>query len=181
MSRRSSSRGLLATNVVAGLVGGLVASYVMERFQAALSKLSEDEQRQSQDEPATYKAADAASRAIIGHGVRREDKPFAGSIVHYAFGGAVGAIYGAAAAQRHQITAWGGVPFGATLWLVADEIGVPAAGLSRAPTEYPLSNHLSAFAAHLVYGATTETVRKLLTLRASRGGPRADVPRTGAG
>jgi uncharacterized membrane protein YagU involved in acid resistance len=39
---------------------------------------------------------------------------------------------------------------------------VPLAGLSKAPTEYPLSSHASAFATHLVYGATTEAVRKLL-------------------
>jgi uncharacterized membrane protein YagU involved in acid resistance len=145
----------------------------MERFQAALPKMPQDKARQSPDEPATYKAADAASRALTGHAVARDDKPAAGSIVHYAFGGAVGAIYGAAAAQTDRVTAWGGVPFGATLWLIADEIGVPAAGLSKAPTEYPLSTHLSAFAAHLVYGATTETVRRLLTMdRASHRVPR---------
>jgi uncharacterized membrane protein YagU involved in acid resistance len=101
---------------------------------------------------------------VAGRSVPREDKPVAGTLVHYAFGGAVGAIYGAAASRSDEVTAWVGVPFGATLWLVADEIGVPMAGFSKAPAEYPLSNHLSAFAAHLVYGATTETVRKLLTM-----------------
>ena len=161
----------------------------MERFQASLSRLSTGKQDQSHDDPATYKAADAASRAIVGHAVRREDKPAAGSVVHYAFGGAVGAIYGAAAAQSDAVTAWAGVPFGAALWLVADEIGVPMAGFSKTPTEYPLSTHLSAFAAHLVYGATTETVRKLLTLGPSfardapsvERGAGATVPRTRAG
>lgn len=163
MSRGSSSGRSVARNVVAGLVGGLVASYVMERFQESLSRMSNGNEQTSHGDPATYKAADAASRAVTGHAVQRDEKPAAGSIVHYAFGGAMGAIYGAAAAQSTEVTAWAGVPFGATLWLVADEIGVPLAGFSRAPTEYPLSNHLSAFGAHLVYGATTEAVRKLLT------------------
>ena len=164
MSRRNSSKRHVARNVVAGLVGGLVASYVMERFQAGLSRLSNGNEEPPHDDPATYKVADAASRAVIGRSVPREDKPAAGSVVHYAFGGAVGAIYGAAAAQSDEVTAWAGVPFGATLWLVADEIGVPLAGFSKAPTEYPLGTHLSTFAAHLVYGATTETVRRLLTI-----------------
>jgi len=146
----------------------------MERFQASLARISEDmggasggggqQHRKPQSEPATYKAADAVSRAATGKPLPREDKPTGGSIVHYAFGGAVGAMYGAAASQNREVTAWAGLPFGATVWLIADEIGVPLAGLSKPPSEYPLSSHLSAFATHLVYGATTEAVRKLLTL-----------------
>jgi uncharacterized membrane protein YagU involved in acid resistance len=163
MLNEPASTRAVARNVVAGLAGGLVASYVMERFQASLSRLSNGHNAQSEDEPATYKAADAASRAAVGRAVPRENKPAAGEVVHYAFGGAVGAIYGAAAARSNAVTAWAGLPFGATLWLVADEIGVPMAGFSKAPSEYALSTHLSALAAHLVYGATTETVRRLLT------------------
>jgi putative membrane protein len=173
MSHASSSNGRVARNVVAGLIGGLVASYVMEHFQQALSHISEEmggasggggqQHRQPQSEPATYKAADAEARAVTGKPLPKADKPTGGSIVHYAFGGAVGAIYGAAASQNHEVTAWAGIPFGATVWLVADEIGVPLSGFAKGPTEYPLSSHLSAFATHLVYGFTTESVRRLLT------------------
>ena len=186
MGNANSSNGRIARNVVAGLVGGLVASFAMEHFQRALSRVSEDmggasggggqQHRKPQSEPATYKAADAATRAVTGRSLPREDRPTGGSIVHYAFGGAVGAIYGAAASQNEEVTAWGGIPFGATVWLIADEIGVPLAGLSKAPTEYPLSSHLSAFATHLVYGLTTESVRKLLTL-GTRNQPEAEDPR----
>ncbi len=42
------------------------------------------------------------------------------------------------------------------------EIGVPLTGLSKPPTEYPLKDHASAFAAHLVFGVTTEGVRRLV-------------------
>jgi putative membrane protein len=48
------------------------------------------------------------------------------------------------------------------VWLGADEIGVPALGLSGPPTQYPLSVHLYALASHLVYGFTTELVRRTL-------------------
>jgi uncharacterized membrane protein YagU involved in acid resistance len=161
-------------NVAAGLIGGLVGSYTMERFQSALARLSSDQQssdggggqqhRPPRSEPATYLAAEAVTTAVTGEELEDDAKPAAGSIVHYAFGGAVGAIYGAAAAGRPEVSAGGGIPFGATVWLLADEMGVPLAGLSKSPTEYPLSNHASALAAHLVYGATTEAVRRLLTL-----------------
>jgi len=145
----------------------------MEHFQQALARISPEmggasggggqQHRTPQTEPATYKAADAIAETVAGEPVPREVKPFAGSLVHYAFGGAVGAVYGAAASQNEEVTAWAGLPFGATVWLVADEMGVPLAGLSKAPTEYPLASHVSAFATHLVYGLTTELVRKLLT------------------
>jgi putative membrane protein len=176
MSRHRSENRHRVANVVAGLIGGLVASYVMEEFQHGLQRVMApggaadggggQQHRQPQSEPATYKAADAVTHAITGHDLAKKDKPTGGSLVHFAFGGAVGAMYGAAAAQQDDVTAWGGVPFGATVWLVADELGVPLAGLSRKPTDYPLSSHASALAAHLVYGATTEGVRRLLMLGA---------------
>ena len=174
MSARGSGGSHVVRNVMAGLAGGLVASYAMEHFQRALANVSRDmggapggggqQHRKPQSEPATYKAAEAVTEAVTGEPLPDEYKPTAGSIVHYAFGGAVGAIYGAAASNSREVTAWGGLPFGATVWLVADEMGVPLAGLSKPPAEYPLRDHLSAFATHLVYGATTEAVRRLLTI-----------------
>lgn len=119
----------LAANVLAGFAGGLLASYAMEKFHAALGRLTPDA---------------------------------GGAAVHYAFGGAVGAMYGAAAANNAEITAWGGIPFGATVWLIADEIDVPAAGAAEPRNEYSLASAASALATHLVYGATTEIVRRAL-------------------
>jgi putative membrane protein len=171
MSSRRSGDHRVLKNVIAGLAGGLIASYVMEEFQYAVQQLgkrssSENANQNGDAEPATSKAADALSEAATGEPLPDERKALGGELVHYAFGGAVGAMYGAAAAGREEITAWAGLPFGATLWLVADEVGVPLVGLSRKPTAYPLKTHASALAAHLVYGLTTETVRKLLTLAA---------------
>jgi uncharacterized membrane protein YagU involved in acid resistance len=49
--------------------------------------------------------------------------------------------------------------YGATIWVVADEGVVPALGLSKSASEYPLSIHAYALASHLVYGLTGEIVR----------------------
>ena len=174
MARGTSADGNdhLLKHVVAGAVGGLAGSWAMEQFQAALGRISEDaggalggggqQYRKPQSEPATYKAAETLAETIAGRDLPDDYKPAAGALVHYAFGAAVGAIYGAAAARTPDVTAWAGLPFGATVWLIADEMGVPLTGLSKPPTEYPLSDHASAFAAHLVYGVTTETVRRLV-------------------
>jgi hypothetical protein len=174
MSSTAGGNGHLVESAIAGLAGGLAASWVMERFQAALERATKhpdgdaaggggQQHRTPQTEPATHKAADAVAHAATGEHLTRIGKATGGEIVHFAFGGAVGAMYGAAAARNREIAAWGGIPFGATVWLVADELGVPLAGLSRRPTAYPLRDHASALAAHLVYGVTTELVRRGLT------------------
>src|SRR5262245_47334410 len=83
----------------------------------------------------------------------------AGAAVHYAFGVTTGGLYGAMAGLKPATTAGAGLPFGAAGWLVADVLVVPALGLSKPPTEYPLSTHAYSIASHLVYGLTTEIVR----------------------
>ena len=160
---------------VAGVVGGLVASWVMNRFQAGLSKAAEasesepesssqGDQGQSSDsdENATVKAADGIARRAVGRRLTSREKAVAGPAVHYVFGSAVGAAYGALAeAMPMAARAWG-LPFGAALWFGADEVAVPAFGLSKSPAAYPASTHASALAAHLVYAATADGVRRAL-------------------
>ena len=58
-----------------------------------------------------------------------------------------------------------GLPFGAAVWLFADELSMPAAGLSKPPAKYPISVHAQSLAAHFVFGGTTEIVRGLLRER----------------
>ena len=58
------------------------------------------------------------------------------------------------------LTVGAGLPYGASIWIVADEGVVPALGLSKSPAEYPLSIHAYALASHFVYGLTTELVRR---------------------
>jgi uncharacterized membrane protein YagU involved in acid resistance len=79
-------------------------------------------------------------------------------------------MYGASAETQPSTTAGAGVPFGTAVWLAADEVGLPLAGLSAPPTKYPLSRHLTAFASHMVFGLTVEGVRRLL-----RGQPAAST------
>ena len=82
--------------------------------------------------------------------------------MHYAFGTVVGGVYGVVAEFAPVVTTGAGVPFGTAVWLGADEIAVPALGLSKPPTQYPLSKHLYAIASHFVYGLTTDVVRRSL-------------------
>jgi uncharacterized membrane protein YagU involved in acid resistance len=159
--------------LVAGLAGGLLASWLMERFQGAVPPetfaglLGEgrEEEGDGDEEPATVKAAEALSEGVLDHRLTKREKAWAGPAVHYAFGGAAGAAYGVLAEYAPGVTAGLGLPFGAAFWLAADEAAVPALGLSGAPWAYPPSVHAYALASHLVYGLAAEGVRRSVRAR----------------
>lgn len=174
-------KGKVLKGLVAGLVGGLVASWTMNRFQdfwmkcsasddlaGGQSKQSEDPEEQqaanageNQDDT-TVKAASAISEKIFGHTLTKDEKKIAGTSVHYSLGTGVGGLYGAVAEIAPEVTIGGGLPFGAAFWLLVDETAVPLLRLSKGPTEYPVSTHFYALTSHLVYGLTAELVRRFV-------------------
>lgn len=160
----------LIKGTVAGLVGGLAATWVMTQFQNSvppdtferlLGQDSGSDESEEDDSPAaTVLAADELSQLVRGRGIPEEQEELAGQLVHYLFGTASGKVYGMAAEVFPEITRGFGLPFGAAFWLTADETMVPALGLSDPPWEHPPAMHLYSLAAHLVYGLTLETVRR---------------------
>ena len=184
--RKANNRdeGDVWKGIAAGLIGGLVASWTMNRFQDVWLKLSENngqsagvrsaeqdkehEEKQPENgnneeqDDTTVKAASAISEGIFGHKLTKDEKKIAGPAVHYALGTAVGGLYGAVAEVVPEVTTGTGLPFGAAFWLVVDETAVPLLGLSKPPTEYPVSTHVYALASHFVFGLTTELVRRAL-------------------
>lgn len=182
----SMRKGHPVLGAVAGAVAGLVGSWAMVRFNHVIGGggfragdthghrrmrgAPNDTDGTISDEPASMKAASAVARPVIGRRLTEEEKEVAGPIAHYLFGALMGAMYGASAETQPSTTAGAGVPFGTAVWLAADEVGLPLAGLSAPPTKYPLSRHLTAFASHMVFGLTVEGVRRLL-----RGQPAASA------
>lgn len=171
--------------LAAGVVGGLVASAVMNEFQALFGRLLEGEERShgaqslqqgspehgvgrelrergsdEEDDDAPERLANAISVGLFERELTKREKEKAGTALHYAYGASMGALYGAAAELAPSVTACEGTLFGAAVWVAADEGVVPLLGLSKKPTEYPLSIHAYALASHLVYGLTTEAVRR---------------------
>lgn len=145
---------------LAGLAAGLVASFVMDRFQAVVSALSSNNGQSS--EPSTEKAADRLAMATTGKPVPEEDKPLAGSMVHYAFGGALGTGYGFAAEYLPEVTAGFGSAFAVAVDALADEVAVPALRLGSPPWDTSAGEHAYGAVSHLVFGAALEGTRRLL-------------------
>jgi putative membrane protein len=171
--------------IAAGVAGGLVGSLAMNQFQQVLGKWMENEVRphgaqslqqgspvhgigrelaeRGVDEPednAAVRTGNVVSEFVFDHHLTKSEKETAGAVAHYAMGATSGAIYGAVAEVMPAATVAEGLPFGAAVWLIADEGVVPASGLSKESSDYPPSIHAYAFASHLVYGLTTELVRR---------------------
>jgi len=164
-----TERRCLGKGVVAGMIGGLVGTIVMNEFQKAWSKTSqalqsEEEKQQSQaqqeSEDATMKAAGKLAQ-LGGKELSHRQKKTFGPVIHYLFGTVQGGVYGGVTELAR--TPGGFLPaaiFGAALFGLADELAVPALGLSGKPSEYPASTHLRAMGAHIVYGISTEIARR---------------------
>lgn len=118
-----------------------------------------ERQQDEQDDSATVKTAKAVSRTVFRRELPREKEQLAGQAVHYGFGGLMGALYGAAAEVWPAVTFGFGMPFGAGLWMVADEAVVPALRLGPPPTRAPVLVQAGGLLAHVVYGAVTDGVR----------------------
>ena len=96
--------------LVAGLAGGLVASWTMNQFQAAWTRIAENSEKphgaqsmqpsngstgnQTEDlneqDDATVETAKVISETVFGHELQENEKNPAGAAVHYAFGAATG-------------------------------------------------------------------------------------------
>src|SRR5215203_3963950 len=114
------------------------------------------------DEPGSMQVAEAVARPVLGRRLRDSEKEWAGPLVHYTFGASVGALYGAAAEIDRTTTRGAGIPYGIAVWLIADEIGMHAAGFASHPADYPVSRHAATLATHMVFGLSVEAVRRLL-------------------
>jgi uncharacterized membrane protein YagU involved in acid resistance len=163
--------------ILAGITGGLVASWVMNEFIAGPGKKltkaiqtpeqrqqAEQQQAQHADEPdATMKAADAITAAATGgRHLTYEQEQKGGPIVHYAFGALVGGVYGALAEYSPLVRSGFGTNFGTVLFAGADLLAVPTLHLSQPLSEQSTASLATPLAAHLVYGATTELVRRII-------------------
>lgn len=168
--------------ILAGASAGLAASWVMNQFMSGPGQklehaLKSDQQKleehleQMQQNPgggngeakqdATMKAADAlVAAATGGQHLTLEQQETAGPVVHYGFGALVGALYGGLAEYSSTVRTGFGTGFGTALFAGADLMAVPAFHLGPPVSETPPRSLANPLAAHLVYGATTELLRR---------------------
>ena len=177
----------LGKGLAAGFIAGLAGAWVMNQVQALLSRqiagiershgaqslrqgsprhgVARELQKRGSDrdsDDAATRAAQYASESLLEHELDDSEKESGGALVHYAMGAASGTIYGVASELLPAATVGAGLPFGAAVWLIADQAVVPAAGLTKPSTEYPPREHGYSLVSHLVYGLATELARRAM-------------------
>ena len=105
---------------------------------------------------------EALAEKIAGHSLDGETKAWAGGAIHWGFGAAAGAAYGALAEYYPAATDKEGATFGLTLMTLTHETGLPAIGLSEPAEDQSMRERTSEASSHLVYGLVAERVRRFV-------------------
>ena len=167
-----------------GITAGIAATLIMDQFQKistagqkatekqlrlanhesaeAIERDQQQEEHQAEQQEDSTEIVARKIAHVAGKELASEEKKKAGQAVHYAFGTLMGAVYGVATELVPEVTTGGGTAYGTLLFLIADEVAVPAFQLSPPPREGPPRDHLQHWAAHVVYGGSLELVRSIM-------------------
>jgi len=173
--RRKGSGTNLFGGLAAGFVGGIVATWVLDKYQQGalevtrrvegavgagpvLSRYQENQMLGQQR--AHAETADRLAKSTRGKGLSRRQRRDAVPIVHYAVGALAGGAYGLAAELIPAVRAGYGTGYASLLFMGGSQSLLPGFGFgvlnSRAATQ---GDGLSG---HIVYGATLEVTRRIL-------------------
>jgi putative membrane protein len=142
----------LAKGLLAGLIGGLVATAAKTLAEKVYPPRTHGEP----EPPAVF------AEKITGHQLSPSAKTAAAESIHWGFGAATGAAYGAIAEYFPAATDKDGASFAMALATLTHEGVLPAIGLSASPEAQTPREHTSEMATHLVFGVVTETVRRFV-------------------
>ena len=141
--------------MIAGLAGGIVAT-------AAKTLAEKVYPPRTHGEP---EPTDVAAEKIAGHELAETPKAVASETIHWVFGAASGAAYGALAEFYPAATARDGANFGMTLMALTHEGALPAMGLSADPADQTTREKSSEMVTHVIFGLVCETVRRFVRSR----------------
>ena len=139
-----------------GLLAGLIAGVAATAVKSVAEKFYPPRVHGEPDPP------EALAEKLAGHHLDRETKAVAGEAIHWGFGAAAGAAYGALAEFYPAATAKEGATFGLVLMTLTHETALPAMGLAAAAEDQSPREHTSEAATHVLYGLVAERVRSFV-------------------
>ena len=137
---------------VAGLIGGLAGAGAK-----ALAEQLFPPRTQGQTPPPVVLVEQVAGRLLPP-----AQKRAAMQSIHWGFGAAAGAAYGAMVEVEPTLGAWRGAAFGLTLNKITHETVLPRMGLAAPREEQPPRERMSEWVTHAVYGIFTDAVRRMV-------------------
>jgi len=142
----------IAKGAIAGLLGGIVATAA----KSAVEKLYPPRVHGEPEPPAVL-----ADKVSGGSLTLRESRA-AQETIHWGFGAAAGAAYGALAEYYPPATSKQGASFGMAMVALTHDTTLPILRLAAKPEAQTKREKTSELASHIVYGVVTETVRRIV-------------------
>jgi uncharacterized membrane protein YagU involved in acid resistance len=155
----------IVLSTAVSLLGGFVATKVMEKVSMKLYMMEPEDVRKKEDavRPGPpYEIAAKKTAALFNKDLKDEQLKKAGMAFHYGLGLGWAPLY---PILKHKVNSspWlNGLITGASLSLIVDEGLTPALGYSAPNRQYPWQTHLRAFAAHVAYGLVVAGVYEML-------------------
>ncbi len=139
-----------------GLVAGLVAGVAATAAKSVAEHFYPPRVHREPEPP------EALAEKMAGHHLDKKTKHNAGEAIHWSFGIAAGAAYGAAAEYFPAATAKEGASFGLVLMALTHESALPAMGIDAPFQEQSSREHKSEAVSHVLFGLVAERVRSLV-------------------
>lgn len=157
------SAARLLTDAVIAATAGFAGTKSMERFNMfTYENIESDADRQREDAvrpgPPPKLAVQRLARKVAGIELSDDQAMKAGMAVHQLAGLSWTPIYMLLRRGYGWRPVTAGLTTGASMSLLVDEVVTPAIGASAANADYPISTHVRAFIAHLLYGLTVAGV-----------------------
>lgn len=139
-----------------GLVAGLVAGVAATAAKTLAEKLYPPRIHGEPEPP------ELLAERVAGHSLDHITEVVATESIHWGFGAAAGAFYGALAEFYPAATAKEGANFGLVLMALTHQSVLPAMGLSALAEEQSEREQTSEAATHLIFGVVAERVRSIV-------------------
>ena len=146
-------------NVWKGLLAGAISGLVATAAKTFAEKMNPPRIHGEPEPP------EVLADKVAGHSLTGTQKVVTREAIHWGFGVAAGAAYGALVEFYPAAAAQEGASFGLALLALTHETALPAMGLSPEPEDQSLREQSSEAAAHVLFGVTAERVRKLVRAR----------------
>ena len=155
----------LATRMKSGFSAGLMGALAMDdynRLKIAITRSSVSPLPYgAQEWEATTRIVNSAA-ARIGWKPSPAQTKNGAAIVHYATAAAAGIVYGILMRRPRKASRWVGACFGTAMWLLGNELLLPAAGILER-TDFTLATRADALAEHVIFGVSVDKAYRKLT------------------
>lgn len=163
--------------IAVGVASGLVASWIKSLVEPPLQEIGEKYYPPTARQSALYGAdvknhpekmppailADDLYNISTKKELSENQKIKSLKVIHYTFGALIGIGYSLAAKKNKKVTTGDGVIAGAAIWGLTHGSTLPAMGLQGPVKKMPKSWWVWELGSHLIFGATLETSRRLLS------------------